>query len=339
MSSRIHSSWPGSSSMYSSSGPRSQAWRGGSAALHGAQQRHGVAHVVVGLAQEGQVAGQRDLAAQAALDDRRGQQAVAGVGGLFEQVGCGSSWVSFQEWVRAADRAPAHRHGDCRMAARCGRPLAVARPVCGVEGGAAAHPARDAGVVGQRGVGGIDGGLQRGIVGARAAPATAPRDSAGWPSPNTTACSHGRLAAQRGLDPLGRDVAAEGGDQHVLLAARARARSRRRRCGPGRRWATSRARGVGVAEVAAEQAAGDLDLAVGGHAQPRMRQRRGRRCRAGRRRAGSASAPRRLRTGRSPRRPGCPAPARRAISGAPTAAPPTATSFSEAGARWPVCCR
>ena len=40
----------------------------------GAHERDGVAHVVIGLAQEGQVARQRDLAAQAALDDGRGEE-------------------------------------------------------------------------------------------------------------------------------------------------------------------------------------------------------------------------------------------------------------------------
>jgi len=51
----------------------------------GPQQRHRVAHVVVRLAQEGDVAGERHLAAQAALDDGRAQQMAAGVGGAFLQ--------------------------------------------------------------------------------------------------------------------------------------------------------------------------------------------------------------------------------------------------------------
>ena len=41
------------------------------------QQRHGVAHVVVGLGEEGDVARQRNLAAQRTLDDGRGQHSTA----------------------------------------------------------------------------------------------------------------------------------------------------------------------------------------------------------------------------------------------------------------------
>ena len=41
------------------------------------QQRHGVAHVVVGLRQERDVELARDVAGERALDDRRGQQVVA----------------------------------------------------------------------------------------------------------------------------------------------------------------------------------------------------------------------------------------------------------------------
>ena len=75
------------------------------------------------------------------------------------------------------------------MAPRCGRPLAVAMPDAASKGGAAAHPAAHARVVGQRGIGRIHGGLQRRVrrVGARTA--TAPRSAPARPSPNTTACA------------------------------------------------------------------------------------------------------------------------------------------------------
>ncbi len=46
--------------------------------------------------------------------------------------------------------ANARRRAPCRMAARCGRPLAVAMPDAASKGGAAAHPAAHACVVGQR---------------------------------------------------------------------------------------------------------------------------------------------------------------------------------------------
>ena len=51
----------------------------------GAHERDGVAHVVVGLPQEGQVARQRDLAAQASLNDGRAEEPEPLVGGLTLQ--------------------------------------------------------------------------------------------------------------------------------------------------------------------------------------------------------------------------------------------------------------
>jgi len=51
----------------------------------GLQQRHRVAHMVVGLGEEGTVAGQRDLAAQAALDDGGGDQRGAVGGGVVDK--------------------------------------------------------------------------------------------------------------------------------------------------------------------------------------------------------------------------------------------------------------
>ena len=299
------------------------------------QQRHRVPHVVVRLAQEREVARQRDLAAQRALDDGRGQQALAGVMGLFEKSG-----VKAHAWRSGRGRrcgCRAHRHAARRWRARCGRPLAVARPV---EASKAARPRvqrRDARVVGKGGVGCVHGRLQRGVVDRRR---HRPQHRA---QRRLAVAEHHRLqhrgvAAQGGLYPLGRDVAAEARDQHVLLAAlhmdeavavdaaqiagRPPCRHRRR-----------------IAEVAAEQAAGDFELAVRGHAHAGVRQRPP--DAAGTLRARQVERLHRAPFGQTVALAGRDAQrlSRARPAAAPTAAPPTATSFSEAGARCPVCIR
>ncbi len=63
--------------MYSAIAPRSHSSRARQARAAGHQQRHGVADVVIGLGEEGDVARQRDLAGERLLDDRRGEQHVA----------------------------------------------------------------------------------------------------------------------------------------------------------------------------------------------------------------------------------------------------------------------
>ena len=87
---------------------------GGQSGLRRLEQRHRVAHMVVGLAQEGQVAGQGHFAAQAALDDGRGQQALARIGALLQQL-----FVEAHEWgqtVISQARQAGRKIGICGQA-------------------------------------------------------------------------------------------------------------------------------------------------------------------------------------------------------------------------------
>ena len=145
--------------------------------------------------------------------------------------------------------------------------------------GAGAHPVPHACVVGQRGVGGVHGGLQRRVGQASARTGHSTALSAGC----AVAEHHGlrdRASSPRSAVSThsGDDVAAEGGDQHVLLAAA----DVQEAVGVDRAevaaWATTAAR-LGARRDSREQAAGDLDLAVGRHAQIAHAAARGRRCR------------------------------------------------------------
>ncbi|MNL24649.1 hypothetical protein D3C87_1460930 [compost metagenome] len=124
----------------------------GTARMH---QWHGMADVVVGLAQECDVGGQGDLAAQAILDDRNRHQRFSAFTGLSNQFfkkghddlhqrlcGCPRKQVGMQV-----------RHGGTARAA-VGGGHAAGR----AELGPRAHPRADPRVVGKCGVGAIDTG-------------------------------------------------------------------------------------------------------------------------------------------------------------------------------------
>ncbi len=96
------------------------------------EQRHRVAYMVIGLREEGHVAGDGDPALQGALDDGDRQQFLLGQAGLGDQLVVKGHGVLLKNHaVAAGTRASAWRW---KMASRCGRPLAVAMPLAVLKG-------------------------------------------------------------------------------------------------------------------------------------------------------------------------------------------------------------
>ena len=170
-----------------------------------------MAHVVVGLGQEGEIAVEAGAALQAFADDRCREQVSA--------VACGFELERVVEGHRGLLGGMKGRQGGTVMVddGLPARPaVAGGQPVAGGEGGAG-NEVGDPRVIRQAGVGAGDGLAECAIRDA------GQRHDDGGERRLAVAGDDGlddlRLGEQRRFDPLRRDVAAERGDQQVLAPA------------------------------------------------------------------------------------------------------------------------